>query len=204
MVPADDARLVRDAPGFAVAERDGVRVAANADDWHGRPADLSERLTPVKVRIVNHSGRDLQILYGRFRLTGARGRTYRPLPPVPLSHGHPHDAVGTVRPYFAAASFFVRPAYQDVYPSLPPWRSAMKADDEFYVRQYGLWGDDLPTREIQRLGLPEGVLANGGEIAGYLFFENATRKESKVSLKADLRDCDGGDVAAISIPFRIE
>ena len=93
MLPASTARVVPGATGFAVVEQDGVRVAASGDDWTARPLDLSERMTPVKVRIVNHSGRDLQILYDRFSLAGERGRVYRPLPPVPLFHERPLDAV---------------------------------------------------------------------------------------------------------------
>jgi hypothetical protein len=205
MVPEDGARLVRDAPGYAVAERAGVRMAASGDVWKGRPADLPERLTPVKVRLVNRSGRDLQILYGRFVLVGARGRKYRPLPPVPPAQDASRAGMGTVRPYFAPSNFFVRPADHDVYPSLPPWPTRLRSDDVFYARQYDRWGDEPPSRELQRLALPEGVLASGGEIAGFLYFENATGRESKLALRADLRDEEGREtVASISIPFRVE
>jgi hypothetical protein len=205
MLPASTARLVPGAPGFAVAEQDGVRVAASGDDWTARPADLPDRLTPVRVRIVNHSGRALQILYDRFALAGARGRLYRPLPPVPLSHERPLDSAGTVRPFFASASFFVRPACRDVYPSLPPWHDRLPSEDGFYERQYKLWGRDLPTPEVQRMGLPEGVLEDGGQITGFLFFENATGRESKLLFKANLEADQGGrTVTAISIPFRVE
>lgn len=203
MLPASTAHVVAGAPTFAVAERDGVRVAASGDDWTDRPADLSFRLTPVKVQIVNHSGRPLEILYDRFFLAGAHDRRYRPLPLVPLIHERPIDAAGTVHPYFASSSFFVRPAYRDLYPSLPVWQTRLPTDDGFYGRQYELWGEDLPTREILRLGLPEGVLADGGEMSGFLFFENATGHERKLSFKADLKDGQGGGTS-VSIPFSVE
>ena len=205
MLPASTARVIADAPSFAVVEQDGVRVSASGDDWTARPADLPDRLTPMRVRIVNHSGRSLQILYNRFVLAGARGRLYRPLPPVPLFHERPLDSVGTVRPFFASASFFVRPAYRDVYPSLPPWPTRLPGEDSFYERQYKLWGRDLPTPEVQRMALPEGVLEDGGQISGFLFFENATGRESKLLFKANLEAGQGGrTVTSISIPFRVE
>jgi hypothetical protein len=203
MLPASTARVVVGAPTFAVVEKDGVRIAASGDDWTDRPADLPSRLTPVKVRIINHSGRALQILYDRFVLAGAHDRVYRPLPLVPILHEHPIDTVGTVSPYFASTSFFVRPAYRDLYPSLPVWPTRMPTDNAFYQQQYKLWGEDLPTREIQRLGLPEGVLADGGEMSGFLFFENATGRERRLALKAHLDDGRGGGTS-ISIPFRVE
>jgi hypothetical protein len=203
MMPAGSAEAVVGAPGFAVAENSGVRIAASGDDWTGRPSDLPSRVTPVRVRIVNHSGRALRILYGDFDLVGAHDRLYRPLPPVPLFHEHPVDAVGTVHPYFAFSRFFVRPAYGDVYPSLPAWATRLQTDDDFYERQFRLWSEDLPTPEIQRFGLPEGVLADGGEMSGFLFFENVTRREHRVELQADFTDDQGGGTS-ISIPFRIE
>lgn len=204
MVPAPGARVIPDAPSFAVVERDGVRLAASGDDWAVPPKDLESVLTPVRVRIVNHSGHSLRVLWGRFTLAGAHGREYRPLPPIPLLHEHPRDRVGTVRPYYAPASFFVRPVYRDVYPSIPPWPTRLATDDQFYQHQYALWDGDLPTREMQSRALPEGVLADGGQISGFLYFENAAHREGKLSLQADLRDGDtDAEIASIAIPFRV-
>lgn len=111
MLPGSAAQTVPDAPSFAVVEQDGVRLAASGDDWSVQPVSFSNRLTPVRVRIINHSSRALQILYSRFLLAGARGRFYPPLPPLRLFHERPHDADGMVHPYFASAGFFVRPIY---------------------------------------------------------------------------------------------
>ncbi len=205
MLPASGTRVVPDAPGFAVAEKDGVRLAASGDDWRERRPELPARLTAVRVRIVNHSGHDLQILYDRFTIAGARGRVYYPLPPLPLADVRRMEAIGVVRPYFASSSFFVRPALKDVYPSLPPWSLRLPSDDDVEQRQYAFWGDGLPMGEVRRLSLPEGILADGGQLSGFLFFENTTRRESEVSFDADLKDGQGDrTIASLSIPFRIE
>jgi hypothetical protein len=205
MLPGPAADVVPGAPDAALDHTNGVEVSADGDDWEGRPADLPERLTPVKVRIVNHSGRPLEILYERFMLAGTHGHRYQPLPPVPIDHRKPLDGAGTVSPIFAAESFFVARRYGDVYPSLPAWSQPLPRAPGFAERQFARWPQNLPTREMQRLSLPEGVLADGGEVAGYLFFEDATRHESRLAFKASLDDGDGqGSVAEIDIPFRVE
>jgi hypothetical protein len=205
ILPASDAHVIPGAPTAAVAEENGIRLAADGDDWSGRPADLPERLTPVKVRIVNHSGRPVQILYERFALTPAHGHAHYPLPPVPLEDQHPPDGFGTLLPIYASASFFVAPLLHQIYPSLEPWRLALPRDPDYYQRQYARWPDQLPTREMQRMGLPEGVLADGGQISGFLYFENVTGSHQRLELQAALEDGEkDGPVANLEIPFRVE
>ena len=203
LVPAASAHVIPGAPTAAFDEQEGVRVSVNGDAWKGPPDDLTKRLTPVKVRLINHSGKPVQILYERFTLRGASGRTYRPLPVVPLDHDGARAT--PLLPIFANANFFVGPRYRDVYPSLESWAEALQRDETFYERQYQLWGDGLPTTQMQRYALPEGVLGDGGEMSGYLFFENATRHEDRVKFKAELEEGHGGDVVAtIQLPFRVE
>jgi hypothetical protein len=199
MLPAESANMVPGAPNFAASEVDGVRIAAGGE-WEGRPKNLSDHLTPLKVRIINRSGKAVRVLYEDFVLAGARGRKYRPLPVVPIEH----SARERLRPSFAAQKFFVGPRYRDVYPSLPAWERQIPRDEEFYQRQYDRWSSDLPTREMKRMALPEGVLADGGQITGFVFFEDAASRESKVTFRADLAgDEDGETVASIEIPFQI-
>ncbi len=58
---------------------------------------------------------------------------------------------------------------------------------------------------MQRLALPEGVLADGGEVAGFLYFPSVTDSEKRVHLKAELNAGDSDDsVATVDIPFRVE
>lgn len=46
----------------------------------------------------------------------------------------------------------------------------------------------MPTREMERVGLPEGVLAGGCEVAAFLYLPNVTEKEKRLRFKADLND----------------
>ena len=197
--PASSAHILPDVPNAAVAEQSGIRVAAEANDWNAAPDDLVERLTPIKVRIINHSGEPIQLLYQQFALVGAHGHRYQPLPPAPIG-----DAahVPPVHPVYAASKFFLAPRLHGVYPSLETWSAPLARDDDFYARQVARWDQDLPSHPMRRMALPEGVLADGGEISGFLYFENATRKERRVTFQADLDAPPQGDqVAEIEIPF---
>jgi hypothetical protein len=204
MLPAPEAERVPGAPASAVAEEGGLRISASGDDWQGRPKDLPRRLTPVKVRIANHSGRPVRILYQDFELAGAKGRVYRPLPVVPLDHASDGEPEVVLQPMFGAANFFVGPRYRDVYPSLPAWSRPLPRDSDFYERQFGRWAKNLPTEEMQRMALPEGVLEDGGRIAGFIYFEEATGRERHLVLRANLEPEAEGETAAIEIPFRVE
>ena len=203
LLPAAAARTVPGAPEAAVDENSGVRVSAEGNDWTAAPADLAARLTPVKVRIVNHSGVPIEILYQQFMLKGRHGRVYQPIPLMPVDHHHP-DGVAPIHPIYSASGFYVGPAFHDVYPLFPAWSAPLRRDDAFYERQYQRWEKDLPTHAMQRMGLPEGVLADGGEISGFLYFENVTRKESRLTLKADIDDVRHGDeLTEINLPFLV-
>jgi hypothetical protein len=54
------------------------------------------------------------------------------------------------------------------------------------------------------MGLPEGVLGDGGVVSGFLYFENP-RHEDRVTFEAEFDKSNGQDtVAAVKIPFLIE
>jgi hypothetical protein len=198
LAPASSAHVLPDAPSAAAAEDSGIRVSAEANDWSAAPEDLPERLTPIKVRIINRSGGPVRILYQQFALVGGHGRRYQPLPPAQVGD----SSAPAVHPVYAASNFFVAPRLHGVYPTLDPWSAPLARDESFYSRQYQRWEDGLPSRPMRRMALPEGVLADRGEISGFLYFENATRKERRVTFQADLGAPPQGDeITQIEIPF---
>lgn len=197
LLPAASAHVIPDAPSAAADEDSGVRVSAEANDWSAAPEDLPEKLTPIRVRIINRSGGPVQVLYQQFALVGSHGRRYQPLPPAQVGDA----SAQAVRPVYAASNFFVAPRLHGVYPTLDPWSAPLARDEDFYARQYQRWEDGLPSRPMRRMALPEGVLADRGEISGFLYFENATRKEKRVTFHADMNQPQGEEVAEIEIPF---
>jgi hypothetical protein len=199
LVPAHEAKTVLGAPTAALSEENGVRVTVDADEWRGKTEELP--VTPLKVRIVNHSGRSIKLLYEDFALEGdKRGRVYRALPLVPLE-----DTNASIRPTYASEKFFVAARHRDAYPTLTPWPQELPRDMDLYNRQYRAWSQGMPTREMQRLGLPEGVLADGGEVAGFLYFPDAGISDKRVHVKVNLDDSETAEpVATVDIPFRVE
>jgi hypothetical protein len=204
MLPAASAHTVPGAPKAAAVEVQGVRISAEGDAWDASPADLTTRLTPVKVRIVNHSGAPARIAYQQFTLIGAHGHVYRAIPIVPLNHDSAADGAGTITPIYAASKFFVAPRYHDIYPSLAAWPRPLARQDGASDELDHRWAQGLPTRAMRRMGLPEGVLADGGEISGFIYFEDATKRENRLTFRADIEDeGEGGQLAEIAIPFLV-
>jgi hypothetical protein len=205
LVPAPNARSAAGMRETAVAVNGGVRMVATLDDWRGVANRMPEELTPIKVRIVNHSPHPVSIQHDRFWLKGKRGRRYRAVPAIPLDHATVLAKMGPLKPMFATSSFAVAPRYHDIYPDLEPWSAPLERNERSYAKAYARWNDSPPGRELCRMALPEGVLGPNGELTGYLYFEDPTSSENEVTLSADLvSGRDGRSVAAIRIPLRVD
>jgi hypothetical protein len=165
-------------------------------------------MTPVKVTVRNRSGRPARIRYQDFELLGGSGARYPPLPPF-LAHRPElflYSAV-PIRPVyypgFEARQFFVSPYYQVFYPSLPCWTETFPLDRGWYTATYSQWRDPLPTEEMLRRALPEGVLADGGTVTGFLYFAAVGEGERTVAFAAELADGrQGTRLAAIKIALQ--
>ncbi len=202
LMPAPSAAVVPGAPGAAFSLASGVRCSADVAGWEGRPDDLPDTVTPVKVRLMNSSGKPLRVLYQEFALVGAEGRRYQPIPVLPLE---PDASSPRLDPIYAASKFFVSARYHDVYQGFDAWPQPLERDDDFYTTQFRRWGDQRPSFSALRKALPEGVLDNGGVISGYLYFETPIRREGAVTFEAELDDDAGqGTIASLKIPFRIQ
>lgn len=205
VLPAATAQTIIGAPTSAVTTQNGVRLAISSDVWRGDPEDLGEYLTPMKVRITNNSGKPVRILYQDFAFRGKSGRLYRVRPVVPIDHDRSQTADAPIKPVYTATNFFVAPRLRDVYRCCEAWPQPLPRDESLYAKQYHSWKDELPTREMKRESLPEGVLADGGVITGFLYFDDVARREKGATFEAHLEDGEGGaEVADLTIPFRVE
>ena len=202
LVPAPAATIVPGAPGAAYKIVDGVRCSADVEAWTGRPGKLPPFLTPVKVRIVNSSGSPIRLLYQDFALVGKHGHKYFPVPVLSID---PDENAPRLDPVYAATRFFVAPRFKDVYQTLDAWPQPLGRDDDLYEQQYRRWGKERPALEVVRMGMPEGVLEDGGVISGFLYFENPLGREDRVTFEAEFDATDGqATIAAVQIPFRVE
>jgi hypothetical protein len=204
LAPASSASVVPNAPTAAYSVADGVRCSANVGAWNGREGQLPDFVVPVKVRIKNTSGRPIRVLYEEFALLGKKGRSYRPIPVLPID-ADARKRVPRLNPIYASSGFFVAPRFHDVYATLEPWWTPLRRDENLHGELFSRWGKHRPDLDVLRAALPEGVLADGGVITGFLFFESPLDEEDRVTFAADFGAGDGKDnVASIEIPFEVE
>jgi hypothetical protein len=202
--PAPTAQVVAGAPTAAFSVVEGVRCAADVAAWEGKPDELPAGVVPVKVWIHNESGHAIRLLTEDFVLVGKSGRSYRPIPVVPLVDGE-GPTPGHILPIYSSVKFYVAPRLHGIYTTLEPWRAPLQRDEQLYDRQFRRWGKRPPTLDTVRMALPEGVLEDGGVISGFLYFENPERDERRITFEADFGRDDGlGTVAAVEIPFRVD
>lgn len=200
LVPAPSAQIISGAPNAAYSAAAGVGCSADVGAWPERAKEVPAQVVPVKIRVRNQSGHAIRLLAEDFTLVGKSGRSYRPVPVLPLAP----DDLPRFNPIYAATKFYVAPIFRNAYPTLEPWSSQLARDDGLYQRQFRRWGKQSPTLEMIRMALPEGVLDDGGVISGFLFFESPLSDEDRVTFQADFEQGDGsGKVASVEIPFRV-
>lgn len=200
LTPAPAAARVPGAPGAAFLVVDGVGCSADAQAWQGG-GELPDTVTPVKVRVVNSSGRAIRLLYQDFALVGTHGHKYLPVPVLPLA---PDAESARLDPIYASSKFFVAERFHDIYQGVDVWPQPLGRDEDVYETQYRRWGRDRPSSDVVRMGIPEGVLGDGGIISGFLYFERPDH-EHEVTFDAEFDNSEGqATVASVKIPFRVE
>ncbi|MBZ5715719.1 hypothetical protein [Nannocystis pusilla] len=165
LVPAEDVRVV-EAPGRAAAAAcAGVRITASAGPWRGFPPGLPRLMTPMLVAVENDGGRPIEIRYDHFALVGAR--TFAALPPF-WTIGQ----VEPVTPVYPSSGFAVAPWLAASFPARPVFTDDFPFHTDYYDRHFTeIARIYRPSRDMRRKALPEGVLAPGGRIVGFVYFE---------------------------------
>lgn len=195
--------------GAPLAEDAGIRLVAHGDAWRGVPSDLERVLTPVRVRLENHSDRPLRVDVADFMLVGASRFEYAALSGQQLSDasltgvgGSGGEAYESWRgvPWgpgfygFRGRGFHGRGWFNPLY-------------DPFYG-PYASWyapaPEPLPTRDMIRAALPQGTLQPGGVMTGFLYFQSVGEREHQVTLRARLVDARTGEAfGTLDIPFEV-
>lgn len=209
LVPAPDAERVSPGGSIARDSAGGVTVTVDPDAWRGG-VNIESAVTPMHVKIENRSDHKLRIRYGDFALVSGADR-YVALPPYDIRATV--AGRGTPRPYppndslaFGYDGFYVSPFYHTFYPGLSVWHGHPVLLDPYYDHYYPYWQRmriELPTAEMLRYALPEGVLEEGGSAAGFLYFERVdTGSESRVAFNADFVDIVSDEtVTTLEVPF---
>jgi hypothetical protein len=195
--PAPEANLVAEGAAFAAAGN--IQMVARAEAWQGMPPSLDDAVTPMLVTIENHGNRPVRIAYERLRLVAANGRAYYALAPqsiegsvtvtsedldyAPLAF---EDVPGPhISPYLLGATSAIRRTHPATWQAVDPgWRE---------VR--------LPTPDMLRKALPEGVLEPGRVASGFVYFERLPAHAGRFQVQAGFPAADGERVIRLEIPF---
>lgn len=212
LVPAPGSSLGPE--GGATGEVAKVRIDVKGDAWKDDPKNLGDFLTPVLVEIANGSNRPVQVRYSSFGLVGQSGFQYAALPPFqPMGTAYGSlDAPVDVAPAAARLAppaihaahnrFFVAPYQAQYFGYFAPWPYAFPFDSYYWGQYYYTWVEPLPTPAMMNEALPEGVLQPGGAIGGYVYFQNVSPREGRVTFVANLVDAESQDeLGQVRIPL---
>lgn len=196
--------MVRGDEEWAVGGFEGVLLKANPDAWTGYP-EIIEKVTPMKVRIINNHGSAVRIQYNLFSLISSTGKRYSVLPPYEID-ATVKRSLPARGPYgFTSREFFVAPHHRGFYPGIPSATAWGYRDPCYYSCYRKAWMElELPTDRMLSRALPEGDIQPGGEVTGFLYLEKV-ENEDEVELHMDLKEAEDGYVfGRITLPFFVE
>ncbi len=168
-----------------------VKIEASTR-WEGQ-GDISGYVTPVKVHIENDSNAFLRIAYEQFALIGADGHYFAALPWFPMQGAacDPQPVSGSAPVSHPAAKLdglSVPTALSAVYPSLPSFNGTYCYAPRYQAHYHDYWESiPVPTGDMVQRLVPEGILAPGGQLTGYLYFEHVPSTKD-VRLRAELEN----------------
>lgn len=203
--PAPDAATTM-GPERAVATDAGVRLEIHTEAWSGTPENLERILSPVLVTLTNDGDEPLRIRYEEFRLMTETGQNL-PARSVLRIEGAVTRSVGSYA--YPHSGFAVAPRYDPFFDHFDTFHGPFDHDPLFHDTHFlGRYHHpaartvDLPTDDMVRRALPEGVLEPGGKITGYLFFEHIGDDARRARLHFDLVGAvSEGELGSLDVPL---
>ncbi len=176
LAPASNAEVVPGAKDVAVARSsDGVTLAAKADAWPGSPR-VPQELTPIQIQIENRSPASIRAMLADIRLV-TDGEALVAREPVSIEIEPQATTVGKTSADVDSMT--------GVYEFSPrdPFKTAL-------------------ARQIQSLSLPQGPIASGERVQGFIYFDSLPEHARTATLEVAVRRDPAGPVEALlSIPF---
>ena len=202
--PAKTASRVAGMEDAARAQAGSVEIIAQTEAWSD-DALIGQAVTPVRVIIDNNGAEPVAIRYENMVLVAADGARYHALPPFEIEGEVPTVArdYAPISPYYGYDGFEPAPFYGPVYPGMSPFTGPFAYDPFYYGTYYRRWNTvELPTPEMLRRALPEGVLRAGGRVEGFVYFEKISDENQEVAFTVRLVDPRGErEAVRLSIPF---
>ena len=196
-------------PGIAVAESLNVSIQIEPQAWNG-VVSVCEKITPIKITIKNKSGYLLRVRYNEFLLKGENNKIYSAYPPFEINGTMDDPEITLPYPFpirsnvtsnkFAVASYCSR-----MYPSMPEYRDLKGLDSVYYCKHYAAWARILlPTEKMLQEVLPDGVLGDGGDVSGFLYFEKLVNRKQEICFCFELVDAvSGRQFGVLKVPLAL-
>jgi hypothetical protein len=160
--------------GAVSREEGGLHMTVETGAWHGRPANLTASVLPLRISIRNGGTLPVRIARDAFLLVGAGGQQYRPFQPTEALR-------------YAAGL----PARFPVSPAVSVYGSTVDRPDVELGLQLPMGGSAEETRDVIPAALTESVLAPGRERSGFLYFPRPEADAGPLRLLALLRELPG-------------
>ena len=205
--PAADADTVANLEGAAESSMSGVAITVQSEPWP-ESAPIEQAVTPLRVRIDNNGESPLRIAYGELALVMSSGAVSSALPLYQID-AEVEEAVninpGPIGPdpIFMHRGFAVAPYLGRYYPGFDVAGDPFLRDRYYYDTMQTAWVEqDLPTPAMIANALPEGELAPGGSLEGWLYFERVDDAAGRVIFRLDLVDArNGRKFGELRVPF---
>jgi hypothetical protein len=170
-------------PNSAEARGAGVLIVVAAEAWDGYPRYLDSKMLPLEITIRNNSGYRLALRYKDFLLESTNGHRYIDIP-------------------------YVAPYSNYSYPNLGFWPDFVWGPPDWvHFGNYSGYMQRiyLPTQSMLRKEIPEGVVASGSSVTGFLYFQKlatSNKQQGVIAFKATLLDpTREHELGSVSIPF---
>lgn len=200
--PAPNATAVSGPGRGAVATAAGLRVAAHAGAWQWGPSDLETKVTPILLELQNNGPSAVVVRYNRITLSDALGHRFAAMPPYDID-GTVAEAYRIQNPVYGFDRFELAPYLARWYPRYALYDGAFAYDRAYYspyLTEYRRI--NLPTVDMVQRALPEGVLAPGGRVSGFVYFQPLDRDAQTVTLAVDVVSSPtDATVGTVRIPF---
>lgn len=202
LTPAPGATRISGTGEGAMATVAGVQVVARSKAWHWDPTDLDTKVTPILVEFQNSGDRPVIVRYNHISLTDDAGNRFNVMPPYDID-GTLSEAFTVSDPYYGFNRFAVAPYLSRWYPRFSRYDGTFAYDPAYYRPYYTRYLNvALPTPEMVRRALPEGVISAGGRAEGFVYFESFRRGAKTLTLNVDIVDAVSGTVLGTAqIPF---
>jgi hypothetical protein len=101
--------------------------------------------------------------------------------------------------------FHPHPHFHRYFPHYHPWPYRYYYWPPYYGGWVYFWDyryyPSAPSYDVMRLGLPQGVVRAGGRVSGFVYFQNAAARATRLQLTWAAHDVRGQRVATLSIPL---